>query len=194
MGNTLFSFPLQKTGHSRRFGRFTHGALSYQDPAPPAAQVRRDGVQPHRCAAGGQRAEAGQGWAASRQPQIGSWSAGGSQCPPRSWAVPGPAAPVLQGLPAVVAGLETLMRWQCPGQLAVCRAAEGWLGVEGSRVDPHHTMAVQWRGAVVGRGHVPCCSSLLQQLARARTVAGGKVWPTLAARRQLSWNGTLGWH
>lgn len=36
-GNTLFSFPFQKTGHSRRFGRFTHGALSYRDPAPPAA-------------------------------------------------------------------------------------------------------------------------------------------------------------
>lgn len=33
--NALFSFPLQKTGHSRRFGRFTHGALSYQDLAPP---------------------------------------------------------------------------------------------------------------------------------------------------------------
>lgn len=36
-GNALFSFPLQKTGHSRRFGRFTHGALSYQDPTSPTA-------------------------------------------------------------------------------------------------------------------------------------------------------------
>lgn len=44
VGNALFSFPLQKTGHSRRFGRFTHGALSYQDLTPPVApQVCWDG-------------------------------------------------------------------------------------------------------------------------------------------------------
>lgn len=36
MDNAFFSLPLQKTGHSRRFGRFTHGALSYQDLPPPA--------------------------------------------------------------------------------------------------------------------------------------------------------------
>lgn len=85
-----------------------------------------------------------------------------------------------------MAALGTLVRWQCPGQLAVCWAVEGWLGVEGSRVAPHRTMAVQWRGAVVGRGHIPCRSSLLQQLARARAAMGGKVWPSLAARRWLS--------
>lgn len=54
-----------------------------------------------------------------------------------------------------MAGLGSLVRWQCMGQLAVCRAAEGQLGVGGSSVAPHHAMAVQWRGAVVGQGTRP---------------------------------------
>lgn len=58
MGNTFFSFSLQKTGHSRRFGRFTHGALSYQDLppllgwglAPPQYQGRDSEQRLHRAA------------------------------------------------------------------------------------------------------------------------------------------------
>lgn len=70
MGNALFSFPLQKTGHSRRFGRFTHGALSYQDPTPPAAPSV-PGWGPPPCYKG-QQAEAGQGWTASCNHRTGS--------------------------------------------------------------------------------------------------------------------------
>lgn len=54
-----------------------------------------------------------------------------------------------------MARLGSLVRWQRTGQLAVCWAAEGRLGVEEGSVAPHHAVAVQWRGAVVGQGTCP---------------------------------------
>lgn len=100
VGNALFSFPLQKTGHSRRFGRFTHGALSYQELAPPPC--RGGGGKQRLCGAG-------------HGPQNG---AGGSWCPPVSLLVSGHMLGMRAGgrQPAAEA---------VPGQLGVCWVQAG---------------------------------------------------------------------
>lgn len=137
MGNALFSFPLQKTGHSRRFGRFTHGALSYQDPTPPTAPSVL-GWGPPPCYKG-QRAEAGQGWIASCQPQnrVPVNPTRNSQCPPCIWSAPGPAALLAQGLPdscGQVWESDALAVQAAAGHVLGCR---GVVGVGGSSVAPH---------------------------------------------------------
>lgn len=51
----------------------------------------------------------------------------------------------LGGCQAVVVGLGSLVRWQCTGQLEVCRAVEGRLGVGGGNVAPHCVVSLQRR-------------------------------------------------
>lgn len=97
MGNALFSFPLQKTGHSRRFGRFTHGALSYQDPTPLTAPSVLGWVHHH--ATRGSEQRLGRAGLPLASHKIGSWSARSSQCSPYVWSAPGPPALHAQGLP-----------------------------------------------------------------------------------------------
>lgn len=125
VGNALFSFPLQKTGHSRRFGRFTHGALSYQDPTPPLPRACWGGVPAPPCK--GQRAEAGQGWTASCQPQ--NRVPGAHSAPHAAGLLLALQLYSLRGCQAVVARMGNLMHWQCVEQLLVCWAAEGRPGV-----------------------------------------------------------------
>ncbi|KAK4817568.1 hypothetical protein QYF61_020234 [Mycteria americana] len=142
----------QKTGHSRRFGRFTHGALSYQDPAPPhCPECAGMGSGPTAMPQGA----ASRGWAgmgcSSPAPKQGPGQLGAPGAPHEAKLLLAPQLWFLGGCQAVVAGLESLVRWQRTGQLAVCQAAEGQLGVEGSSVAPHRAVAVQWRGAMVGQ-------------------------------------------
>lgn len=149
-GNALFSFPLQKSGHSRRFGRFTHGALSYQDPTPPAAPSVLGWAHHH--AARGSDQRLGRAGLHLASHKIGSQSARSSQCPPCGWSAPGLAALLAQGLPDSCGydwESDALEVHEAVGRVLGCRGV-AWSG--GKQCGPLHTLRMQWRGAVLGLG------------------------------------------